>query len=300
MLLKLRAMVVTMAVVVGVLVALPASAACTVEEITDPVTGEVVLRETCAGEGDEGGGGGDSESGDGGSGITCTQEYWPSPPEPLFTWWRSIEDRGEDGIWGEGTYSCSDGSTRSWTSCYVRCNAAPEPDWQAQLDALVLEAVDRVDPPLPDARHSFDQPAADGEVRAVVQAEVWWWAEAPFEPVVVDDRDGPVWVEVTASPGELTIDPGDGSSSFTCPAPGVAWNRNQSYYDQVPGAERGACVHVYERTADSVTATMTVDWSLSYRGFAPAVGNVTGTLPAVSRQQQFSFPVRELQSVIVN
>lgn len=33
------------------------------------------------------------------------------------------------------------------------------------------------DPPLPGLRHTFDQPADDGTVRAIVRAETWWWAE---------------------------------------------------------------------------------------------------------------------------
>ena len=299
MLLRAATMALATMAAATLLAAAPGPAGCTVEEITDPVTGEVILRETCPQDG-EGGSGDDGGPDGGGSGVTCTQEYWPSPPEPLFTWWRNIEDRGEDGVWGEGSYSCSDGSTRSWASCYARCDDAPEPDWQARLDALVLEAVERVDPPLPGVRHSFDQPAANGQVRAVVQAEVWWWAEADFEPVVVNDRDGPVWVEITAAPGELIIDPGDGTAPFACAAPGVAWDQDRSYYEQVPGADRGACVHVYERAADMVTATVTVEWTLTYEGFAPAVGDVEGTLPPVPRQQQVSFPVRELQSVIVD
>lgn len=63
-----------------------------------------------------------------------------------------------------------------------------------------------------------------------------------------------------------------------------------------PGAR--ACTF-YEQVADSVTATMRVTWSLAYEGFAPGLGSVTGSLGTQTREETATFPVREIQSVIV-
>ena len=146
----------------------------------------------------------------------------------------------------------------NWWVCYLNCDAeSTGPTWSDVLDGLLEQAYARVDHPKPGIRHTFDQPADDGTIRAIVRAETWWWAES-YSPVVEEDSDGPVWVRVTATPGPLTIDPGDGSGTFQCDGPGLPYNRNLSYYDQIPGEPRGACVHVYEQVADSVTATLSI------------------------------------------
>lgn len=310
MLLRLLAATATLGALVGIgMSPAMADSHCHEERIANPVTKEVTIRLICnpdedGGDGDTGGGVGHG----GGSGMTCTQTYWPPRTEPLSDapvtggpdpWWRDIEHRG-GGIWGEGHFNCSDGSERSWWLCYAGdCSGEPGPDGAARVDGLLAEATARVDPPLPGLRHSFDQPAHDGEVRAIVKAETWWWAEDTLDPVVVREDDPPVWVEVTATPAEMTIDPGDRTGAFICPGPGLAWDFGRSYYDQVPGEPRGACVHVYEALFDSVTATMTVAWTVTYEGFAPGLGNVSGTLAPIVREQQVSFPVKEIQSHIV-
>lgn len=274
---------------------------CREERIEDPVTGGVTIRLECDPDDRGGDGGSDEEGGGGGGGVTCVRTIWPTPPaEEALTVWLEIDDRGEDGVWGHGHFNCSDGSERNWWVCYEFCDGGgPGADGAARVDGVLAEATARVDPPLPGLRHSFDQPAHDGEVRAIVKAETWWWAEDTLDPVVVREDDSPVWVEVTATPAEMTIDPGDGTGEFVCPGPGLAWDFGRSYYDQVPGEPRGACVHVYEALFDSVTATITVAWTVTYEGFAPGLGNVSGTLAPIVREQQVSFPVKEIQSHIV-
>ncbi|WP_370327139.1 hypothetical protein [Euzebya sp.] len=115
---------------------------------------------------------------------------------------------------------------------------------------------------------------------------------------VADASDGAISVRVTATPGALEIDPGDGSGSFACTSQ-LAYDPNTSYYDQVPGEPRGACVHVYQQVLDEVTATMSVTWTVTYDGFAPELGSLSGSLGTQTRQQTATFPVKEIQSVIV-
>lgn len=300
--------------VIAAMLALPAIPAgaeheCTEEVITLP-NGKVKIIRVCEPHDDDGGGGGGSEDT---PNVTCEQGYWPPGTEPSddapidggpYLWWRDIEEREDGSVWGEGYFYCTNLDTDetfedSWWVCYAACDGAGDPGPEDVLDGLIQQAVERVDPPLPGLRHTFDQPADDGTIRAVVNAETWWWAEADHAPIVETDADGPVWVRVTATPGPLTVDPGDGSDPVACRGLGLPYNRNQSYYDQVPGEPRGACVHVYERVAESVTATMSVTWTVTYEGFAPGFGNVSGALEPQVRTQAATFPVKEIQSVIV-
>lgn len=305
----LGAVALALAVLVATPVPAQAGHVCSEEVITRP-NGTVKIVRVCEPHGDDGGG--DGGGGDA-SDVTCEQTYWPAGTEPApdapvnggpYVWWRDIEEREDGGTWGEGYFHCTNNDTAeeydaSWWTCYANCDGGAVVDPRETIDGLLQQALDRVRPPLPGARHTFDVPADDGTVRAVVNAETWWWAEADHGPIVESDSDGPVWVRVTANPGPMTVDPGDGSPSLDCAGVGLPYNHEQSYYDQVPGEPRGACVHVYRSVADAVTATMTVTWAVTYEGFAPGLGNVSGTLPTQVRQESVTFPVKEIQSVIV-
>lgn len=270
-----------------------------------PIPGGIHIIEECPPhEGEGGGGGGDTPN------VTCEQTYWPIDTEPSdgavyggpLMWYRDIEVREDGSVWGDAYFRCTNLDTSevfdtSWWACYAACGGGGEVP--ATLDGLLQEAIAQVSPPLPGIRHTFDQPADDGTIRAVVNAETWWWAGDDHAAIVQMDVDGAVWVRVTASPGLLTVDPGDGSGVLECAGLGVPYNHDQSYWDQVPGEPRGACVHVYERVAASVTATMSVTWMVTYEGFAPGFGNVSGALAPITRQQTATFAVQEIQSVIV-
>jgi hypothetical protein len=282
---------------VVLLSAAPAAAEhnCTVVEIPLPEGGYRLVRE-CPPHGGQGGGGG---AGGGGSGVTCEQFVRLEGIGHVY------DDQGR--VIRPVVYVCSDGSQWEQWECIPAFN--PDPPGppcgnDAQQDAadvfagLLQQAAAQVDPPLPGLRHTFDQPADDGTIRAIVYAETWWWTEEPLEPIVADASDGAVSVRVTASPGALEIDPGDGSRSFACTSQ-LAYDRNSSYYDQVPGEPRGACVHVYEQVVNAVTATMSVTWTVTYEGFAPELGSLSGSLGTQTRQQTATFPVKEIQSVIV-
>jgi len=254
---------------------------------------------------------GDGEPDGGSSDVSCKQTIWPLGTEPTgegglyggpWLWWRDIVQHEDGSVWGEGYFRCTNLDTgevfeSSWWVCYASCDGGgPVPE---SLDGLLQEALAQVNPPLPGVRHTFDRPAEDGTLRAVVNAETWWWADAGYSAIVRVDSDGPVWVRVTATPGPLRVDPGDGSAVLDCAGPGLPYNHEQSYWDQVPGEPRGACVHVYEEAAESVTATMSVTWTVTYEGFAPGFGNVSGALAPMIRQQTATFAVKEIQSVIV-
>ncbi|MBW3578763.1 MAG: hypothetical protein KY462_13680 [Actinobacteria bacterium] len=225
--------------------------------------------------------------------MTCTPRGGGSEFSPS-----RITEHADGSVWLSVPHNCSDGTTQRRRTCVDNCPVGAARTGTT-VPGLRLEALAKIDPPLPGMRHSFDRPAANGQIRAIVLAETWWWSEGSYDPVVVRAEDGPLWVQVTATPGSMTIDPGDGSQPLVCPAPGVAYNRHASYYDQIPGERRGACVHVYGQTFNEVTATMAVTWTVTWEGYSPSQGSVGGTLAPMVRRQQVSFPVREIQSVIV-
>ncbi|MBA2558021.1 MAG: hypothetical protein H0V12_11865 [Chloroflexi bacterium] len=287
-------------VVLALLVAcvlLPATPAaaehdCTVVEVALPEGGYRLVRECSPHQGNGGGGGGRS-------GVTC--ELYVT----LDGSGHVVDEQGR--VTKPVRYECSDGTEWEQWECIPAFNPDPpgppcgndaRQDAEQVFAGLLERAAARVDPPLPGLRHTFDQPADDGTIRAIVRAETWWWAETSLEPMVVDASDGGVSVRVTATPGALEIDPGDGSAAFTCTTQ-LPYDRNTSYYDQVPGEPKGACVHVYEQVFDEVTATMSVNWTVTYQGFAPELGGLSGSLGTQTRQQNATFPVKEIQSVTV-
>ena len=270
---------------------------CTVVEVPLPGGGYEIVRE-CPPHQSEGRGVGGGDAG-AGSGVTCERLVALEGVGHL------IDEQGR--VIRMVQYVCSDGTRWERWECIPAFNPDPpgppcgnevRRDAEQIFAGLLQQAAARVDPPLPGLRHSFDQPADDGTIRAIVRAETWWWAEESLEPIITDASDGDVSVRVTATPGAVEIDPGDGSGAFTCTSQ-LAYDRNTSYYDQVPGEPKGACVHVYQHVFDEVTATMSVTWTITYQGFAPELGGLSGSLGAQTRQQTASFPVKEIQSVIV-
>lgn len=244
----------------------------------------------------QGGGGG---GGAGASGVTCETYVRMEGFGHIY------DDQGR--TIRPVVHVCSDGTQWEEWECIPGlnpdppgppCDSASGPSPAELFAGLLQRAAARVNIPMPGLRHTFDQPADDGTIRAIVRAETWWWTEESLEPIVVHDEDGPIWVTVTATPGALEIDPGDGGGTLACTSQ-LAYNRRVSYYDQVPGEPRGACVHVYEQVFDLVTASMTVNWTVAYEGFAPGLGAVSGSLGSQTREETAAFAVKEIQSVIV-
>jgi hypothetical protein len=291
----IRAFLLLALLVAGVLTPTSPAAAehnCTVVEVALPEGGYRLVRQ-CAPHRDQGGGGGQS-------GVTCERYVTVDGDGHV------VDEQGR--VTKPVRYKCSDGTEWHRWECIPALNPDPpgppcgnnaRQDAQQVFAGLLERAAARVDPPLPGVRHTFDQPADDGTIRAIVRAETWWWAEASLKPIVVDASDGAVSVRVTATPGALKVDPGDGSGAFTCTSH-LPYDRSTSYYDQVPGEPKGACVHVYQQVFDEVTATMSVNWTVTYEGFAPELGGLSGSLGARTRQQNTTFPVKEIQSVTVH
>jgi hypothetical protein len=154
-----------------------------------------------------------------------------------------------------------------------------------------LEATGSLGLPDPQLRHIYDS-APDGQVLGVVRAETWWWAETTG-PITERAEDGPLWVEVTATPAGLEVDPGDGAPVVSCPSGGTPYNFGASYYDQIGGSD---CVHVYQQISPAYTVTVTLRWELTWVSGGPVTG--AGSLPSAMTTMTFALPVGELQSVV--
>jgi hypothetical protein len=260
-----------------------------------PPPSEVTVGVYCPG--DEDSGAGDTPpgtavgGGGGGSGPSCTWE--PSP-------FHEAEIRNGGESWWLYYYDCDDGTSGQTWLC-TNCDDPgdepdDEPDWAAIQADLVLEATASLDLPGPRLRHLYDS-APDGRVLGVVRAETWWWTETA-DPVTARAEDGPLWVEVTADPVSLEVDPGDGAPGVSCPDGGTPYDFERVYHDQQGGSD---CVHVYQQTSagqagEAFTVTATLHWEVRWVSGGPISG--AGVLPADVTTETFGLPVGELQSVV--
>ena len=287
-----------LAVLVAAAVLVPAPAMAQSEdcvEITqpndDPPPNEVTVGIYCPGDDDSGGtlpGTPTGDGGGGGGGPMCT---WEASP------FHESEVRNGGESWWVYYYDCDDGTSGDTWLC-TNCDSPDddEPDWEALQADLLLEATASLDLPGPQLRHLYDS-APDGRVLGVVRAETWWWTETSGS-VTVRAEDGPLWVEVTATPVVLEVDPGDGAPTLSCPGGGTPYDFGQSYHDQEGGSD---CVHVYQQTSagqpgETFTVSATLRWDVHWVSGGPV--SEAGALPAGATTETFPLPVGEIQSVI--
>lgn len=259
----------------------------------EPPPSEVTVGVSCPGD-DDGGSdpGGGTPIGGGGDGPTGPDCTWH------LTEFHESEIRNGGELWVLYRYECDDGTSGEAWVCQ-NCSGAdddPEPDWEALRDGLVLDATATLDLPSPQLRHLYDS-APDGQILGVVNAETWWWTEVAGS-VTARAEDGPLWVEVTAQPDVLQVDPGDGSPTMSCPTGGTRYDVTRSYYAQVGGSD---CFHVYRSTSagqpgEAFTVTATMTWTLTWVSGGPLVG--AGSLPGDTTTETVTLPVGEIQSVV--
>jgi hypothetical protein len=125
----------------------------------------------------------------------------------------------------------------------------------------------------------------------VVGLPTWWWVTNWSERTQFTEA-GPVWVNVTASPVRLLLQPGDGQRA-TCDGPGLPWSAHVSETDP------RACTYRYEHSSAGepgrrYTATLTTVWRVTWTGS----GGAGGTLPDLTLSSPVPVPVLEVQTVI--
>lgn len=104
---------------------------------------------------------------------------------------------------------------------------------------------------------------------------------------------GAVWAQVTAKPTTLSISPGQGQASVSCPGPGTAYNPSISAVAQHP-----TCSYQYTRSSagmpgSAYTVTVTVTWGGTWVGS----GGAGGVLPPLTRTTSFQLRVAEAQAL---
>lgn len=116
----------------------------------------------------------------------------------------------------------------------------------------------------------------------LVGMEAWFWVQGEmFETAQDGTSAGGVRVTVRAVPGALTIDPGDGTGTFTC-------TETPAY---TPGGT-SPCTHVYQRAGHYVaTASMTFQTS-----FTSNIG-VRGNLAPITTDASVNLAVSEAQAI---
>lgn len=221
------------------------------------------------GGGDPGGGAGGG--GGGGNGVQCSYLGFPNlddPGPPLRRAYR---------------YLCDDG-----TAGYVLVPDGQAPDTVPTVTPgeLAQQIYNRLQLPRPLV--GMNPPYAEPGRFQIVNFPIWWWVDN-FQPLTQRTELGDVWAEVTATPVFSVFDGGEGAGGARCNGPGIAWRQN------LPEDYRLACTYSYRRSAERVTATITVTWDVTWVGS----GGTGGQLDPMQLATPVPLTVYERQTVNV-
>lgn len=165
----------------------------------------------------------------------------------------------------------------------VGCGAPPgAPAITPQM--LLQQAIAQLRPPAP--RILTAPPRGKN---GVVGLPEWFWLDpATAGSITKRLAVGPVWVEVTASPQQMSISPGSGLAPVICPGSGTAYS----------AGTQSSCTYTYTRSSagqpgDAYTATVTVSWGGTWRGS----GGVGGALTPIPVTDAFTVRVAEGQAL---
>jgi len=124
----------------------------------------------------------------------------------------------------------------------------------------------------------------------------WVWLPArEWHPVTARVSVGPVWAQVTAVPGTMTIQPGGGLPDVSCHGPGTAYN------PKLPAsAQHTRCSYVYARSSalqpgGAYRTSVTVTWTATWTGSGGAGGVVN---PPLQETTSFRVRVAEGQALV--
>lgn len=110
----------------------------------------------------------------------------------------------------------------------------------------------------------------------VVGFPTWFWIDpAAWQPQHATDTDGTLTVDLTATPADLVVDPGDGTATIDCHGPGSPYR---------PGHDdawaTSTCGHTYTTPSSRLPGKVTTTRStLVWRFTWTASDGTTGTLP---------------------
>lgn len=118
-----------------------------------------------------------------------------------------------------------------------------------------------------------------------------WTSPARWQPKSEQATAGGVFAEVTVTPRDLVLEPGDGSAAVSCLGPGRPWRAADG--NSAPSS--GGCGYRYQRvtTGDPLTATVSIRWAVTWTGS----GGAGGTLPDMTTSASSTFEVQQVQAV---
>ena len=151
---------------------------------------------------------------------------------------------------------------------------------------LALARWTRMPIPAPEVRTAPPRRSA-----GLVGLPQWFWV-ANWRPISGRATARDVWVEVTARPQSMTVDPGDGHR-IRCSGPGRAYDRSRP-----AASQRTDCSYTFRRSSagepgGAYRVRVTVAWGGSWRG-SDGSG---GVLPPLTRATNFRVRVAEAQGL---
>jgi len=105
----------------------------------------------------------------------------------------------------------------------------------------------------------------------------WFWVTAAqWRPVTVTVSAGPVWATITATPSQLSFEPGGGLTGASCTGPGISYRAAQAAAQTTT-----PCSYTYDQSSarqpgGAYQASVTVTWVVTWTGS----GGVGGTVNA--------------------
>ena len=119
----------------------------------------------------------------------------------------------------------------------------------------------------------------------------YWTDPSTWKSYSATATDGTQSATVTATPSELTFDPGDGSATVSCGGPGRPWRAS----DGNGAPSSGACGYQYRAvTSSPITSTQTLVWKLTWQLSGPVAGLPDTFSTSTSGQLQ----VMQIQTVV--
>jgi hypothetical protein len=163
---------------------------------------------------------------------------------------------------------------------------------------LAREAYAQLRLPAPTPEHSPDLRLADGRAAVLVGEQTWLWTDrSRFQMRSRRIGVGSVWAEVTATPVELSFDPGDGAPVLSCAGPGTPFvvGRDPQH------AASPTCNYQYQQSSAAkpggeVAAEWGITWRVRWTGAAGAAA-ASGQLPDMTSRTRAAFAVAEGQAL---
>jgi hypothetical protein len=122
----------------------------------------------------------------------------------------------------------------------------------------------------------------------------WFWIDAnDYQTLQATVALAGLSATVTAKPGPLVINPGDGQGSFTCPGPGTPYNTSEP-----ASGQQSACTFLYPQPSagqpgNVFRVSISVTWTATWTGSDGA----GGTLTPITRTTTIALPIAQAETV---